>query len=280
MWASGYAGLQSRFAMELLVIPLLSAFVGGITVVSGFGLGTVLMPAFAIVFPLPLAIAATGVVHLVNNVFKLAALGRWADRRVVLQFGVPALFAAVVGASAMALLSRAPVLHAYNFGSLRAEVTLLKLSIAIVLASLAMLELWPRYQRLSLARRWLSAGGVLSGLVGGFSGMQGALRAPFLLRAGLTSQQYIGTANVISTMVDVARLAAYAAGLSLLQGRSGSFADLGEGDLALVGLSCVAACAGSLVSMRVFRKLTFIAIRWMVAILLFASALALGSGVV
>jgi hypothetical protein len=40
---------------------LLSSF-SGLTLFSGFGLGTVLMPAFAVFFPVPTAIAATAVV--------------------------------------------------------------------------------------------------------------------------------------------------------------------------------------------------------------------------
>jgi len=38
---------------------------------SGFGLGTLLLPVFALFFPLPVAIAATALVHLANNFFKL-----------------------------------------------------------------------------------------------------------------------------------------------------------------------------------------------------------------
>ena len=34
---------------------------------SGFGLGTLLLPAFAVVAPLDVAVAATAVVHLANN---------------------------------------------------------------------------------------------------------------------------------------------------------------------------------------------------------------------
>ena len=50
----------------------LTAFVvAGLTLFSGFGLGAVLMPAFAVFFPVEVAVAATAVVHLANNIFKL-----------------------------------------------------------------------------------------------------------------------------------------------------------------------------------------------------------------
>lgn len=58
--------------MEYVVIPFTALFVSSLTLFSGFGRGTVLMPAFAIFFPVPVAVAATAVVHVANNVFKVA----------------------------------------------------------------------------------------------------------------------------------------------------------------------------------------------------------------
>ncbi len=65
-----------------IVVVLVAFAAAGLTLFSGFGLGSLLMPAFAMVFPVPLAIAATAVVHLLNNLFKTAMLGRYADLRV------------------------------------------------------------------------------------------------------------------------------------------------------------------------------------------------------
>jgi len=47
--------------MELVLIGLAALLTSGLTLFSGFGLGTILMPVFALFFPLPLAIAATAV---------------------------------------------------------------------------------------------------------------------------------------------------------------------------------------------------------------------------
>ena len=71
--------------MDYLVITLTALFASGLTLFSGFGLGTVLMPVFALFFPLPTAIAATAVVHLANNLFKAGLMGKQADRRTVLR---------------------------------------------------------------------------------------------------------------------------------------------------------------------------------------------------
>jgi len=62
-----------------VVITLTAILVSGLTLFSGFSLGTILMPAFALFFPIPVAIAATADVHLANNLFKLGLVGRQAD---------------------------------------------------------------------------------------------------------------------------------------------------------------------------------------------------------
>lgn len=76
----------------------------GLTLFSGFGLGTLLMPVVAIFFPLNIAIAMTAVVHPAGNLFKLALTGRHASRSVLLPVGVPAVAAAFVGAGFLARL--------------------------------------------------------------------------------------------------------------------------------------------------------------------------------
>lgn len=266
--------------MDFIIIPLVSAAVAALTLVSGFGLGTVLMPAFALFFPVEVAIAAAAVVHLMNNLFKLALVGRWASRAVVLRFGVPAVIAAIAGAALMTAMAESSPVYAYRAGALRGEVTWLKLVIAALLAAFAGLELWPRYQKLAFPPRALPIGGALSGFFGGISGMQGALRAPFLLRAGLTREQFVGTTNVISTLVDVARLLMYAAGFAWLSQARDYSVLAGPRMLALVAAACAAGFLGSFLSARYLRKVTMRSIRTLVAAMLLAVAAALGAGII
>ena len=47
-----------------------------ISLFSGFGLATLVMPVFAVFFPIPVAVASTAVVHVLNNLFKLVLLGK------------------------------------------------------------------------------------------------------------------------------------------------------------------------------------------------------------
>ena len=84
-------------ALHYAIIGLAAFFASGLTLFSGFGLGTLLLPVMALFFPIDLAIALTAVVHALNNLFKCWLLGRHADRAVVLKFGLPAILSAMLG---------------------------------------------------------------------------------------------------------------------------------------------------------------------------------------
>jgi uncharacterized membrane protein YfcA len=82
---------------SIAVVALVALAAAVVTFFSGFGLGTILMPALAFFVPPEIAIGATALVHLANNIFKLGLVGRFADRRVLIRFGlgtVPFTFAA------------------------------------------------------------------------------------------------------------------------------------------------------------------------------------------
>ena len=147
--------------MEYVVIGAVALGVSALTLFSGFGLGTLLMPAFALFFPLPVAVAATAVVHLANNLFKVALVGRAADRRVVLMFAVPAALAAFGGALLLETMSHAPPIAAYALGGRMCEITPVKLVIAGLIIGFALLDLAPRFERLSFPAKFIPLGGAL-----------------------------------------------------------------------------------------------------------------------
>src|SRR6056300_1129879 len=97
-----------------LVIALTAFIAAGLTLYSGFGLGTLMLPVFALFFPIEMAVVATALVHGANNVFKVSLLGRFADREVVLKFGLPAIAAAILGALFLGWLSQSNTRVAIN----------------------------------------------------------------------------------------------------------------------------------------------------------------------
>jgi len=56
-------------------VAIAALFVSGLTLFSGFGLGTLLMPVFALIFPVEVAVLATAVVHGANNILKITLVG-------------------------------------------------------------------------------------------------------------------------------------------------------------------------------------------------------------
>jgi hypothetical protein len=60
--------------MEYPNICLAALISSGLSLFSGFGLGTLLMFVFAVFFPVEIAIALTAIVHYLNNLFKLPLL--------------------------------------------------------------------------------------------------------------------------------------------------------------------------------------------------------------
>ena len=117
--------------MDILIVCVVALLASVLTFFSGFGLGTLLLPAFALFMPVEHAIAMTAVVHLLNGLFKLALLRKHIDTRVLLRFGLPAVLAAVLGAWLLSALGTLPALHAYTAFGHRFEILPLKLVIGL-----------------------------------------------------------------------------------------------------------------------------------------------------
>jgi uncharacterized membrane protein YfcA len=243
-----------------------------LTFFSGFGLGTLLMPVFALLFPLPLAVAATAVVHLANNLYKAGLVGRHADRGVALRFGLPAIAAAFAGAALLATLGERASLARIEVGALTLEPSALGLVIGSTIVAFALVEWHPRLASLSVPARWMPLGGLVAGFFGGLSGHQGALRSMFLIRAGLSKEAFVATGVVVAIAVDLARLAVYGTGGLAALARS----EAGVG--ALIGTATLAAFAGAWLGARLLAKVTLAGVQRVVAIglVLIGSALALG----
>lgn len=255
--------------MSYLFISLAAAAASTLTFFSGFGLGTLLLPVFALFVPIDQAVAFTAVVHFINSVFKLLLVGNHADRTTVLRFGLPAILAAVLGAWLLQGLSHVPPVLSYELIGRTFEVTPVKLVIGVLLLVFAVLELLPWFQRLELPPALMPVGGAASGFLGGLSGMQGALRSAFLLRAGLSKESFIATGVVIACLVDLSRLSVYLP--TLVRGN-------GIDDLPLLAVAVVAACGGALVGARVLKKATYATVQRIVAAMLVAVGLGLVMG--
>ena len=250
----------------------IAAFLASLlTLFSGFGLGTLLMPVAAIFLPVAVAIALTALVHLLNTVFKLALMRRWVDWRVALWFGLPALMAALPGAWLLTQMTQWPAWVDYDWLGWQAEITPVKLLVGLLLMAFAIAEWRNLAKRFAVKPRLLPLGGVLSGFFGGLSGHQGAFRSAFLLHAGLDAQAFIATNAAIAMLVDIARLAVYGLNLQLLTAKT---------DIPLIAAATAAAFAGVMVGRIGVHKVTISAIQRLVAGLLLLLGMALIAGII
>jgi hypothetical protein len=257
--------------MEIFVICLVAFFTAVLTFFSGFGLGTILTPVFAIFFPIDIAIALTGVVHFSNNLFKIALVGINSDKAVLLRFGIPAILASFAGAWLLLRITKLPTFWDYQLWNMNFEVTPVKLIIAVLLIIFSLLEILPSVQKVQFSRNKLSLGGVLSGFFGGLTGIQGAIRSAFLIKSGLSKEAYIATGVVIACLVDFTRLSVYASRFK--------DANLHE-HLPLIIGATLAAIAGAFIGSKLLKKITLRFIQVLVAIMLLLISIALGAGII
>jgi uncharacterized membrane protein YfcA len=166
---------------------------GGVAAVAGFGIGSLLTPAFALQMDARLAVAAVSIPHVVGTAFRFWLLGARVDRKIVWSFGLTSAAGGLAGA---VLQSRAgvPALMVL-FGAL------LLFTAGAELSGLA------RRMRFDGPVAWLVGG--TSGLLGGLVGNQGGIRSAALLGVDLQKHVFVGTATAVGLMVDGARMPVY-----------------------------------------------------------------------
>jgi uncharacterized protein len=257
--------------MEIIIISVAAFFTAILTFFSGFGLGTILMPVFALFFPVDIAIALTGVVHFANNIFKIGLVGKMASKPVLIRFGIPAILAAFAGAWVLLRITGLPSIYEYQLWGNTFEITPVKLIIAVLLLFFSLLELLPVLQKIEFGGNRLILGGILSGFFGGLAGIQGAFRSAFLIKSGLSKEGFIATGVIIASLVDITRLSVYASRFT----SSG----LSE-NLVLLVSATIAAIAGAISGKMLLKKVTFRSVQILVATMLVLISIGLGTGII
>jgi uncharacterized membrane protein YfcA len=126
--------------MTYLVLCTVALLASGLTFFSGFGLGTLLLPAFALFFAVEKAVALTAVVHFLNGLFKLVLVWRHIDRAVVMRFGLTAIIGAFARAELLMALAERGALLKYSLFGRAVEVAPAKLTVGLLLLFFACAE--------------------------------------------------------------------------------------------------------------------------------------------
>jgi uncharacterized membrane protein YfcA len=262
--------------MSYVIVCTAALLTSGLTLFSGFGLGTILMPVFALFFPVEVAVASTAMVHAANNVFKAVLLGRHADYRVLFKFALPAAVAAIGGALLLGYMSQMAPVTQYHIAGHDATVTWVKLVVSVLIVGFAVIELSPRTDALAFDERLVPFGGLISGFFGGLSGHQGALRSAFLIRTCMTKEAFIATGVLAAIIVDVSRMIVYGSTFF-----ASDYETLkAQGGLGLVAAGTVSAFIGAFIGKRLLKKITLRAVQTVVGAMLIALGVAMGIGLV
>ncbi len=166
---------------------------GGVAAISGFGIGSLLTPLFAVRLGTKLAVAVVSVPHVVGTAVRFAKLWRQVDRKLLLQFGILSAVGGLIGG----LLNS------------RANSAVLTIVFGFLLISAGVSSLIGLFQRLHLGRVTAWIAGLLSGLFGGLVGNQGGIRSAALLAFDIPKENFVATATAIALIVDGARMPFY-----------------------------------------------------------------------
>lgn len=260
--------------MDYLIVATLSLLLSIFSFFTGFGLGTILLACFMVLFPIEVAIGTAGCIHMVNNVFRLLLVGRAAHWSIVLKFIVPAMISAVSGALLLKYIIHTPPLLKYTWMNHHFSVQWIKLIIAFVMLCCGLLALDPRYKTLSFSTKWVPFGGLLSGFTAGLCGIQGAFRSAFLVRLGLDTEAFIGTCVLCSVLVDAARLAIYREAFFT----HGVPLGLSHHPVSFMLVGSVAAIMGSIIGYFLSQRITVLTIQVFINQMLLLCAFILGAG--
>jgi len=196
-----------------IVCCFIALIASALTFFSGFGLGTLLTPIFAIYFPIELSIIMTAIVHFLNNLFKFFLTKKNINKVVLYSFGVTALLGSLIGAFVLKILINFNIKFAFEFLSFNFLTTPTKLAIGVLIIFFTIFESINDI-KIKNNQSNLLLGGLFSGFFGGISGNQGALRTLFLANIGLTKESLIATGIAISLIIDCTRLGIYYANFS------------------------------------------------------------------
>jgi uncharacterized membrane protein YfcA len=178
------------FAIAVLLVAVAS---GGVATVSGFGIGSLLTPLFALEVETRTAVAAVAIPHAVATAVRLWLLRVHVHGPLLWSFGLTSAAGGLAGALLHARAS-SPTLAAV-FGAL------------LVLAGTAQLTGASEYWRFRGWAGWLA--GAVSGLFGGLVGNQGGIRSAAMLGFNISKDQFVATGAAIALLVDVARIPVY-----------------------------------------------------------------------
>lgn len=265
--------------MDYIIIAITVLFGAGLTFFSGFGLGTLMLPVFSLFFDLPIAIGATAIVHFANNIFKFFLVRKDIHIQTFIKFGIPAMIAAIGGSLLLQIVNNEGIITSYAISGRTFNITWLGISIGFLMLFFALFDLNPRLKQIKFGQSWMPIGGVLSGFFGGFSGHQGAFRATFLTKVGLSKESFVATSNAVSLIVDLTRMTFYFGLANVIGSKGHHMLDTVDDHKTLLIIAIVFAFIGTYFGKKLLGKTTIKSIQILVGCLLILMGFSIGVGI-
>ena len=178
-----------------VIVFVVAAVAGAVAAVTGFGIGSLLTPVFALSMDTRTAVAAVSIPHVVGTAVRFWRLRGRVDTHVLWSFGLTSAGGGLAGAAL------------YSVATSR----WLNVVFGGLLLFAAVSEVTGLVRRMRF-RGWMAwFAGALSGLLGGLVGNQGGIRSAAMLAFDLPKETFVGTATATALLVDGARLPVYLA---------------------------------------------------------------------
>jgi hypothetical protein len=188
---------DERFGSGPMTFALLVAAVGGIggvmAALSDAGIGSTLVPLFAVHVDFKIAVAAAAVPHLAGSALRAYRLRQAIDWPLLRRFGIVCAASSFVGA----------LLHG---GVTSPIITYVFAGLLVLAGGLGLMGV-TKHIRLGRRAAWLAGAG--SGFFGGLAGEQGGLRAVALLGFHLGKEAFVATGTAVAVVIDVVRVPVY-----------------------------------------------------------------------
>jgi len=216
---------------QYIVLILVTLATSVVTLFTGFGVGTIMMPVMALFFDVKVAIFLAAIVHFFNNMSRIALYRLEINWKIIQRFGVVSIIGAFAGSYAQIYL----------------DSVWLKVGVGLFLTTYALLSLIPNNVKLELPNSVDFIGSFLSGLIGGLIGNQGAIRSLYLLNYGLEKKELIVSSALIAVIIDSTRIPVYAyTHFHYLQD-----------NIVLLSLIVLSAILGTVVGSRILPKVSY-----------------------
>ncbi len=231
------------------LLAIVAFIAGAMSSVAGFGIGSILTPLLGLQIGVKVAVAAASVPHVIGNALRFWTLRHRVDKEVLKTFGLMSAAGSLVGA----------LLHTV------ASSPALRIVLAVILIMAGALGATGWSDRLRFGRRGAWVAGGVSGMLGGFIGPQGGIRAAAMLAFEVPKEAFVATATAIALIVDAVRMPIYV----VTEGRALASA------WPLIATAAVAVVIGTLTGRAIFGWIPERIFRRVVAALILALGVAM-----